>query len=195
MSSKNQILTAIRQARLDQQAPLPTGINFPPFFPDRVTKFVEMLPAVGGKAVAADSFSDIKKRLSERFGSGENVACLVPELDWETLDLTKITDPHQFAHVELTVLRGQLGVAENGAIWLDERDMRGWRILPFITQHLAIVLDKKLIVNNMHEAYARLNVSENGFGVFLSGPSKTADIEQALVIGAHGARSLTVFLT
>jgi L-lactate dehydrogenase complex protein LldG len=33
------------------------------------------------------------------------------------------------------------------------------------------------------------------FGLFLSGPSKTADIEQALVIGAQGAVSTTVVLT
>ena len=41
---------------------------------------------------------------------------------------------------------------------------------------------------------ARLRFEEPGFGLFISGPSKTADIELALVIGAHGARSTMVFL-
>jgi L-lactate dehydrogenase complex protein LldG len=46
----------------------------------------------------------------------------------------------------------------------------------------------------MHDAYARIVIPTPGFALWLSGPSKTADIEQALVIGAHGARSCTVLL-
>ena len=46
----------------------------------------------------------------------------------------------------------------------------------------------------MHHAYDRIAQAEYPFGLFLAGPSKTADIEQSLVLGAHGSRSMTVFL-
>jgi L-lactate dehydrogenase complex protein LldG len=46
----------------------------------------------------------------------------------------------------------------------------------------------------MHQAYEQISSADYGFGVFLAGPSKTADIEQSLVLGAHGARGLVVFL-
>ncbi|HEX4149284.1 MAG TPA: LUD domain-containing protein, partial [Pirellulales bacterium] len=68
------------------------------------------------------------------------------------------------------------------------------RALYFIVQHLTIVLPADQLVDNMHQAYARLSFPGVGFGMFLSGPSKTADIEQSLVIGAHGPRSMNVFL-
>ena len=102
-------------------------------------------------------------------------------------------DPHTFEDVELALIRAHLAVSENGAVWLTESIM-GQRILPFICQHLAVIVDASTIVSTMHEAYDRIGTGDYGFGVFIGGPSKTADIEQALVMGAHGPISMTVFI-
>jgi L-lactate dehydrogenase complex protein LldG len=103
----------------------------------------------------------------------------------------KTLDGLSLAEVEVLEIDGEFGVAENGAIWLSE-DALPHRVVPFICQHLVINVSE--IVPTMHAAYARLGEVKSGFGLFLAGPSKTADIEQSLVIGAHGARSLTVVI-
>jgi len=66
--------------------------------------------------------------------------------------------------------------------------------LPFITQHLIIRLQMKNLVANMHQAYGNLSYEGLGFGLFVAGPSKTADIEQSLVKGAQGARTTLIVL-
>jgi L-lactate dehydrogenase complex protein LldG len=103
----------------------------------------------------------------------------------------KTMDGLSLADVEVLEIDGEFGVAENGAIWLTE-DALPHRVAPFICQHLVIYVKK--IVPHMHAAYEELGKVNSGFGLFLSGPSKTADIEQSLVIGAHGARSLTIVI-
>jgi len=95
--------------------------------------------------------------------------------------------------IECAVFEGAFGVAENGAIWIEDKDLPH-RIIPFITQRLILKLNASNIVPTMQEAYSRIRLNDTGFGVFISGPSKTADIEQSLVYGAHGAVNVTVLL-
>lgn len=102
-------------------------------------------------------------------------------------------DPHDLEDLGLAILDGQFGVAENGSIWMEDSNL-GLRALPFITEHLVIVLDRNNLVETMHQGYERIGNATSGFGLFIAGPSKTADIEQSLVIGAHGAKSLRVVL-
>jgi L-lactate dehydrogenase complex protein LldG len=103
-------------------------------------------------------------------------------------------DPHEVETLDFAVFKSELAVAENGAIYLSFTS-DSQRSAPFLTQVLGLVVRPGDIVSNMVQAYQ--NVEEKGleaYGVFISGPSKTADIEQCLVKGAHGACELVVFL-
>jgi L-lactate dehydrogenase complex protein LldG len=104
-----------------------------------------------------------------------------------------VTDPHDLEVLDFCVAPGVFGVAENAAVWITQ-DTVPHRAALFIAQHLVLVVPNREIVHNMHEAYARIDPEQVSFGIFISGPSKTADIEQSLVIGAHGPRSLTAVL-
>src|SRR4029077_8183250 len=110
------------------------------------------------------------------------------------VDLASVGDPRELQDVDFCVLPAELGVEEHGACWLEPHG-GAKRASAFLTQHLAIVVRADALVHNLHEAYALISIPKPGFAMWLSGPSKTADIEQALVIGAHGARSCTVLVT
>ena len=84
--------------------------------------------------------------------------------------------------------------AENGAVWLPQRARH--KALYFAVESLVILLPRDAVVATMQDAVEDPRFDRDfGFGCFMSGPSKTADIEQALVIGAHGPMSVTVVLT
>ena len=108
-------------------------------------------------------------------------------------DLAAVDDPHALEDVDVAILPGEFAVAENGAVWIDSATVQQ-RAIYFLTQHLVLIVPRGEIVDNLHQAYARIGFEGPGYGLFISGPSKTADIEQSLVIGAHGPRSQHVML-
>jgi L-lactate dehydrogenase complex protein LldG len=140
-----------------------------------------------------DGLAEVKALIREQFDVTKRIVTTLPELS-DTAELLSTTvDPHTFQDVELAVIQAHFSVAENGAVWLTE-ELMGQRILPYICQHLAVVIRAESIVPTLHEAYERIGSSDYGFGGFIGGPSKTADIEQALVLGAHGPLSMTAFV-
>ncbi len=191
MSSRDDILKAIRQNKPAPTA-LPTVPDFPPVTGDLVTRFKNILEEISAQVVEVEEVQAIASALATRYPHCEHVGS-ASEYVAGTQRVEEGDGPHTLAMLDLFVCEGTLGVAENGAIWVRDSQMVH-RAAPFLTQHLALVLDKRALVGTMHDAYARIQVDEEGFGIFIAGPSKTADIEQALVIGAHGPRSLTVVL-
>jgi len=190
MTARENILATIRTNR-PKETPLPSleglGLTFDAF-DDPLESFKTMLESVGGEVIEDAGWKTI---VAEHYPDAKVIASTVPGCDITTLDLDTITDPHDLSTVDLAIVRAEFAVAENGAVWVKNPANRH-RALYFIAAQLLLVVPKGEIVHTMHEAYERIGFEEGGFGCFISGPSKTADIEQALVIGAHGATSVRV---
>ncbi len=198
MGSREKILAQLRAQSLpDQELP---DLSGPWIAYDNLPEqFAKALQFIGGTCHFVASLAEAREHLQNRpeFQVAKQITSLVPELIGGNVDEKQCDDPHQLETLDFAIVPGEFGVAENGAIWLWDRAIRN-RVLLFITQHLVLVISANQIVPTMHQAYERLSFDhttfgENKFGAFIAGPSKTADIEQSLVIGAHGPRSLTVY--
>jgi L-lactate dehydrogenase complex protein LldG len=191
MGAREKILQQIKMNK-PPGTELPLKTNFESNYTDTEAKFIETLASVYTEVIVVASAEELKMKVSEMYAEVVNKATTIPALaDWADFSL-QVSDPHALELIEVAILQAEFGVAENGAIWISDNHLPH-RVLPFITQNLAFVIPRKKLVNNMHDAYQILT-DTTGWGCFISGPSKTADIEQSLVIGAHGARSLVVFL-
>jgi len=160
---------------------------------DWVDEFIKTLESIGGKVVQLSSIDLIKLEIQQAKLRGEYIVNTLPVLGEVNNEINPTMEASLLESIDRAYIEGSIGVAENGSVWLYEHQIKN-RLLPFICQHLVICLNINKIVPNMHEAYQQVDVAKEGYGVFLAGPSKTADIEQSLVIGAHGARSLLVYL-
>ena len=192
MDSRANILQAIARHQ-PAATPLPDISDLAVVDYDTVEKFKGTLEGIGGQVIEIRDTEEIIDYVTNYHAGNQRVISTLPELSSVAETNWQEDDPHSLENVELCILEAQFGVAENGALWLTEAQM-GQRVAPFITQNLAVVVKKADLVPTMHHAYDRIAHAEYPFGLFLAGPSKTADIEQSLVLGAHGSRSMTVFL-
>ena len=163
-------------------------------YPDPLVQFIKMTESVGGHVIEVKEGQDINELVKEMYPDAKEIASNLPEVTIATRNPDNVGRARDLNGTDVGIIRGKIGVAENACVWIPQTMKE--KAVCFISENLVILLPKSQIVNNMHEAYKRIEFDKtyDGYGTFISGPSKTADIAQVLVMGAQAARSATVLL-
>jgi L-lactate dehydrogenase complex protein LldG len=192
MASKEDILKKYR-ANIRQQFDMPDLSDIKAItYPNPLMQFMNMTKSVGGNAIEVEKDCDINALIRELYPDAKEIASNLPEITIATRNPDEVGRARDLNGTDVGIIRGVFGVAENACVWIPQTMKE--KAVCFISEHLIILLKKSEIVNNMHEAYRRIQFNDYGYGTFISGPSKTADIAQVLVMGAQAARSATILL-
>lgn len=192
MSNKEDILAKIRAAKRESY-PMPDLDSLRPnTYQAPAEEFIKACAATGASVIEAKPGESLDALVLRAYPEAKAIASNVEGLSAATKNPDTVAEAQELNGTDVGVVRGEIGVAENGCVWIPQAMKE--RAVCFIAEQLVILLDRRNIVSNMHEAYARTDLGGYGYGCFISGPSKTADIAQALVMGAQAARAVTVVL-
>lgn len=197
MSSKEEILSRLRRNTRETYEKPDLGNLNPITFADPVAEFIKKATTTAGaKLIEMQAADDLNAIVSKAYPEAQIIASNLPGVDAQ-LNPDTVVDVRELMRADVGVIEGCIGVAENACIWIPQQMKE--KAICFASEQLVIVLNRDAIVSNMHEAYERIAASTNyfqqyKFGTFISGPSKTADIESALVYGAQAARGVTIVL-
>ena len=194
MSSTEDILSKYRK-NIQQKYDMPSLDDIKAItYPDPLVQFITMTESVGGHVIEVKEGQNVNDIIKGLFPEAKEIASNLPEITIATRDPDNVGRARDLNGTDVGIIRGKFGVAENACIWIPQTMKE--KAVCFISENLIILLPKSQIVNNMHEAYKRIefDTTYDGYGVFISGPSKTADIAQVLVMGAQAARSATILL-
>ncbi|MDE7346147.1 MAG: LUD domain-containing protein [Muribaculaceae bacterium] len=161
-------------------------------YPDPVAAFIKTATSsAGAKVIEMKEEDDINDLIRTAYPNAKTIASNIAGVKADK-DPDTVKTPQELDGTDVSVVLGTIGCAENACVWIPQTMEQ--RAVCFICEYLVIIIDKNNIVSNMHEAYARIEMPEKGFGAFISGPSKTADIEQSLVYGAQSFCGVTIII-
>lgn len=192
MSRKEDIIGRCR-ASIKERIPKPSLEHLDATqYVEPLREFVHQAELAGCKVVKVRKKEDVDKVIKETYPDAKVIASALPEVKCATINPDTIENARDLNGTDVGVVEGKFGVSENGAIWIPQEVKE--RAVCFISENLVAVMPESEIVSNMHQAYRKVSFNDYGYGVFIAGPSKTADIAQVLVMGAQAARSMTVIL-
>ena len=184
--SRDAVLSAVRAGK-PPKLPLPPPYSAPERADDPVAEFARILTIVGGHWHVA---TDLATTLAEITGPLAEHGPVLDCTSAETSEFAKSATPRSAVIVD-----GRVGVAEMGAVWVGPT-LLARAYLPVVCHALVVVITREAIVHSLHEGYARAAqyLEDEPYGMWIAGPSKTADIEKTLVIGAQGTAAHHIVL-
>lgn len=192
MDDRDKILSRLDDRKPEKEPVIYLSGRYPTV-DELICIFTENLRAAGGSVLFAekDALSATLIGHYQESGIIVNLSNTIPLNDQQK---GNPGDLYQTGPIDVLVVDGTIGVAENGAVWIPENYLDK-RHFPFITRKIMVILNKQDLVFDLSQAYRKIDLSLLPFGLWIAGPSKTADIEQSLVIGAQGAMQHTVIIT
>ncbi|HLJ65441.1 MAG TPA: lactate utilization protein [Stellaceae bacterium] len=168
----------------------------------RINLFIEMAEEVQTTVVRVKSNADVPAAIADYLATNNLPSRLVmtpdPTLDdfpWETRPLLEIRRGRAGDGDLIGVTGGFAGIAETGTLMLISGPLTPTRN-NFLPDHHICVMRSDQIVASYEEAWGRLRAHTDMPRTvnFITGPSRTGDIEQRLELGAHGPRRLHIVL-
>jgi L-lactate dehydrogenase complex protein LldG len=191
MSSRDDILARVRKNQPPPQ-PMPLVPLFDTATGSALDSFKAALVSMGGKLADAPADGNLDALVARLFPDAKVICSATLEVAGNR-PLDGVESPADLNDVDVGVVRAVYGIAETGSVWITEAQFKV-NTLGFLSQHLIVLLDPARILENLHYAYRERAQFDTGYGVFMTGPSATADIEGVLIHGAQGIRTLTVVL-
>lgn len=212
VDARRNILTRIRNAnrqvehidsekivseRLVQHArgPLPT------IHDDKVDFFIKKIEQVAASSEQVKSLDDIVQAVLSYIESQKldktlvrTSTTLLDQLEWPDNINAEVRIATE--HDTLALVEANLAIAETGSVVMCSSEKRPVS-LNFLPEHYLCVVQKHAIVNTMEDVWKYLREEDSGFPRainVITGPSRTADVEQIIQLGAHGPRRLHVLL-
>jgi L-lactate dehydrogenase complex protein LldG len=122
---------------------------------------------------------------------------VVTSLELPTLFVERSLPIEDLEKCSVGITACDLLIAQTGSILVTSRSAGG-RGLSVLPPHHVVLAERKQLVPDLPDAFEYLQKqyceSFPSFATFITGPSRTGDIERILVLGAHGPRELTVIL-
>ena len=169
-----------------------------------VDLFKERVEAVNGHAIIVKNDADIADALTriitvlnaQRLAISDNpeIERLLNLTDLEIEELGVAPDAHDIFSFDVGITTVQAAIAETGTLVLDSTQERHRLVSLVPPVHIAIV-DASKIFETLGEALTFIHTNEISPAVtFITGPSRTADIELTLTVGVHGPQELYVII-
>ena len=206
-NSRDAILARIRRS-LAQPAPLPPRPDFqapvhPPLSSnDLVVAFAESFQRVGGEFYYCESLPHLAEQITGFLQRQQLSAPYVWEPSLQQLLRSagvefRANEDGFIAQAEASLTSCEALVARTGSVLVAAATASGRRLSIYPDQHLVVARPSQVLA----EIGDALQAVQQKYGAHLpsmlsltTGPSRTADIEKTLVLGAHGPRRLVLFL-
>lgn len=204
-TAKEKMLKKIRKALLDKRDNPYPNLEEAPLYP-KAEDFLEVLFAEQFTAVAGSflyceneiQFIETLLELAEE-KKWRKMYCWEPALQeiLNTYEYPFYSSDTDFLNAEVGLTLCEALIARNGSILVSNRTAAGRRLSIYPDTHIVLAYTSQLVLD-LKDGFTRLKKqcgnSLPSMVSTITGPSRTADIEKTLVLGAHGPKELFVFL-